>query len=89
MIFSSLNRFIGGGFKPKSSDKAIRSIAKSLSWRVLGTMDTVLISRLITGTWFMAVSIGSVELITKMILYFLHERGWDRIAWGRPESKEE
>ena len=45
-------------------DKLSRSILKSISWRVLGTIDTIVISYFITGTWAFALSIGSIELIT-------------------------
>jgi uncharacterized membrane protein len=67
----------------KSSDKPIRSIVKALSWRILGTLDTIIISWVITGQIVMALSIGSVEVITKMILYFFHERIWNIIKWGK------
>ena len=67
----------------KSTEKPLRSVIKSLSWRVIGTIDTVLISWLVTGTLQLALSIGFVELITKMILYFFHERIWNLITWGK------
>lgn len=67
----------------RSSDRPIRSIVKSISWRMLGTIDTIFIAWLITGTFEVALSIGSVEWISKMILYFLHERAWNSIKWGR------
>ena len=67
----------------KSSEKPLRSIVKSVSWRIVGTLDTILISWLITGTLQLALSIGFVELITKMVLYFFHERFWNRINWGK------
>lgn len=60
-----------------------RSIAKTISWRVIGTLDTVIISYLITGTIALALSIGGVELISKMVLYFFHERTWNNIKWGK------
>ena len=60
-----------------------RSLAKTISWRVVGTIDTVLISWLITGTLELAFSIGLVELVTKMGLYFFHERAWSKIKWGK------
>ncbi len=65
------------------SEKPKRSIVKSLSWRIIGTIDTVLISWLVTGTLTVAFSIGTVELFTKMILYFFHERLWNTINWGK------
>ncbi|EIJ38979.1 DUF2061 domain-containing protein [Galbibacter orientalis] len=66
-----------------SSDKLSRSIAKSISWRVVGTLDTILISWFVTGTIELALSIGFIELVTKMTLYFFHERLWERIKWGK------
>ena len=66
-----------------SEEKLKRSLAKTISWRIIGTLDTVLISWLITGTLVLAFSIGAIELITKMVLYFFHERTWNTIKWGR------
>ena len=65
------------------SEKPFRSVAKSISWRIIGTLDTIIISWLITGQLTMAFSIGSVELFTKMVLYFFHERIWNTIKWGK------
>ncbi|MEH6682384.1 MAG: DUF2061 domain-containing protein [Sediminicola sp.] len=67
----------------KKSERPIRSIVKSISWRIVGTLDTILISWVVTGALTVAFSIGAVELFTKMILYFFHERIWDRISWGK------
>ena len=67
----------------KLSETPTRSVAKSVSWRILGTIDTVLISWIVTGETSVALSIGSIELVTKMILYFLHERAWNTIKWGK------
>ncbi len=53
-----------------------RHIAKTISWRIVGTIDTVLLSWFITGSWKAGLTIGGVEVITKMILYFFHERLW-------------
>jgi len=64
-------------------EKAYRSVIKTISWRILGTLDTVLISYIITGSFVMAASIGSIELVTKMILYYFHERTWNKINIGR------
>lgn len=69
----------------KTSEKAIRSVVKSISWRIVGTIDTILISWFITGEITLALSIGSIELVTKMVLYFLHERSWNFIKWGKNE----
>ena len=67
----------------KNSENAARSIAKAISWRILGTIDTIVISFFITGEITMALSIGMVEVITKMVLYFFHERLWNIIKWGK------
>lgn len=65
------------------SEKSYRSIAKSVSWRTIGTLDTILISFVITGKAGLALSIGGVEVFTKMALYYVHERTWNRINFGR------
>lgn len=64
-------------------ERAYRSVVKSVSWRTLGTVDTMVISYLITGSTVMAASIGSIEVVTKMLLYYFHERAWNRISLGR------
>lgn len=66
-----------------AKEKPLRSIVKSISWRIIGTLDTILISWLITGHLTLAFKIGSVELVTKMVLYFFHERIWNSIKWGK------
>ncbi len=65
------------------TEKIQRSILKSVSWRITGTLDTMLISYLITGRLRIAVSIGAVEVFTKCALYIGHERIWNRIYFGR------
>jgi len=57
-----------------------RHIAKTLTWRVLGTIDTIILSYLITGNMKIGFTIGSVEVFTKMILYYLHERTWYKFS---------
>jgi uncharacterized membrane protein len=61
------------------ADKPIKSFMKSVSWRIVGTIDTMVISYIITGRVTVAVSIGSVEVLTKTILYYFHERLWAHI----------
>lgn len=65
------------------AEKRYRSLLKAVSWRVTGTLDTVFISYLITGRLTLALSIGAVELCTKTGLYYLHERVWNRISFGK------
>lgn len=52
------------------------SFVKGISWRIIGTADTILISYLITGQWKFALSIGSVEVFTKIFLFYVHDRAW-------------
>mgnify|MGYP001246207304 CR=1 FL=1 len=53
-----------------------RHILKTISWRIVGTLDTMILSGIITGSWEIGLAIGGVEVITKMVLYYLHERTW-------------
>ena len=69
--------------KDRTSERPFRSIAKAVSWRIVGTLDTIGISWLLTGEAETALAIGSVELVTKMILYYGHERIWNRIKFGK------
>jgi|TARA_R110001592_G_C13016503_1_gene737167 uncharacterized membrane protein len=57
-----------------------RHIAKTISWRVVGTLDTILISGLVTGSWGAGLTIGGIEIFTKMVLYFFHERAWYKFS---------
>lgn len=61
------------------ADKPIKSLIKSISWRIVGTIDTMVISYFITGKITVALSIGSVEVLTKTVLYYFHERIWAHI----------
>ena len=63
----------------ESADKPLKSMLKSVSWRIVGTVDTILISYFITGQVTIALSIGSVEVLSKTILYYFHERLWAHI----------
>lgn len=64
-------------------DRKWRSMAKAASWRITGTVDTILISWIITHRLNIALSIGFVELFTKLVLYYFHERAWERVKIGR------
>ncbi|NER15218.1 DUF2061 domain-containing protein [Leptobacterium flavescens] len=56
------------------------SILKAISWRIIGTLDTMLISYVLTGDLKVAFGIGSIEVVSKMLLYYLHERAWTKIT---------
>ena len=64
-----------------------RSLAKTLTWRALAAVDTFLIGWLITGNVLFAGSIASLEVLTKMVLYYAHERAWARVMWGVKQSE--
>ena len=64
-------------------ENKFRSIGKSISWRVLAYCDTILISYLITRSIAIDATIGSIEVMTKMVLYYFHERAWNKFAFGR------
>ena len=64
-------------------DTHSRSFAKALLWRATGTIDTMIISLVITGSIKLAAAIGATEVVTKSLLYYLHERAWLKIPYGR------
>lgn len=66
----------------KGREAHSRSFAKALSWRVLGSIDTFMLSWLFTSSVKAAGAIASTEVLTKMVLYYLHERAWSSIGWG-------
>jgi uncharacterized membrane protein len=61
----------------------IRSLLKGISWRAFGTIDTIFISWIISGNPLAALKVGTTEVFTKIFLYYLHERIWRLIKWGR------
>jgi len=62
----------------------LRHIIKTITWRVIGTIDTITIAWLISGDPTTGLKIGGIELFTKMILYYIHERAWFKfISLGR------
>jgi len=69
--------FLFGGSEAHS-----RSLAKAVSWRILGSVDTFLLSWLFTSSVKAAGAIALSEVVTKMVLYYLHERAWSGVVWG-------
>ena len=65
------------------ADKHYRSLIKAISWRVTGTVDTIVVSYFVTGKVKTALAIGLVEVFTKIMLYYGHERVWERLSFGR------
>lgn len=66
-----------------------RHIFKTISWRVVGTIDTILIGTFISNDFVVGMKIGGFEVVTKMILYFLHERVWYQFKFGTPKAHPE
>lgn len=62
----------------KRGDSKTKTIFKTVSWRIVGTLDTMIIAYLMTGELTIAASIGTIEVFTKMILYYFHERLWNK-----------
>lgn len=71
----------------KSQNDAKISMLKSISWRIVGTLDTILISFILTGKISLALSIGGIEVLTKMTLYYFHERAWIKLTKNFNGSK--
>lgn len=70
------------------SDKPYRSLLKTISWRLTGTVDTIMISFFITRDVSWAFSIGFMEVFTKLILYYFHERLWNRFEFGKAKAPD-
>ncbi len=72
-------------FKIQQSDvreKPVRSLLKAISWRITGSLDTILLSWLFTQNVNTALAIGLTEVLTKTLLYYFHERAWSRVRIG-------
>jgi uncharacterized membrane protein len=69
-------------FKSSMADSNKRHIVKTFSWRLVGTVDTILFGWLLTGNPFLGLKIGLFETVSKMLLYFGHEKLWYKINYG-------
>jgi uncharacterized membrane protein len=61
----------------------VRSVTKGVTWRMVGTLDTILVAWFITNKPMNALTIGGFEVFTKIGLFYLHERVWGKLMWGR------
>jgi uncharacterized membrane protein len=68
-------------------DTNSRSIVKAITWRVIASLTTFILAYIITGELALSAGIGIADVIAKFIFYFLHERAWDRITWGKQISE--
>ncbi len=69
-------------FKFNIDNSKKRHFVKTITWRFIGTLDTMFLAWLITGNPLTGLKIGFAEVITKMVLYYLHERAWYKIDYG-------
>ena len=69
-------------------EKSYRSLIKSITYRITGSLYTTLISYLFTDNLKIAASIGGVEVLTKIFIYYLHERIWNKINLGREKKSD-
>ncbi len=60
-----------------------RSIIKAITWRIIATTAITIAAFFITGSWVWAGAIGMADLVVKLMLYYLHERVWNKISWGK------
>jgi uncharacterized membrane protein len=66
-----------------ASESSLRSLFKAVSWRVWGSIDTTVLAFLFTGNIKLSAAIGGTEVMTKIALYYLHERLWTRVGFGK------
>lgn len=65
-----------------------RSLAKAISWRITGSVDTFVVGWIFTQNIPTATAISVIEFASKILLYYLHEKTWEKIAWGKKENTE-
>src|SRR5690606_474541 len=64
-----------------------RHLAKTVTWRLVGTLDTMFLAWIISGDPLIGLKVGFAEVLTKMLLYYLHERVWYRVNYGLPKRE--
>ena len=72
-------------FNLKISNSNQRHLLKTVTWRIVGTLDTMFLAWIISGNPMVGLKVGFAEVITKMLLYYLHERTWYKINFGLVE----
>jgi len=69
-------------------DSHARSLAKAISYRILGSLSTALIFYVLSGKLTLSIGAGALDMVVKIGLYFVHERMWNHIHFGRPKPPE-
>ncbi len=73
----------------KGREAHSRSFAKAVSWRILGSLDTFILSWFFTSSVKAAGAIATTEVLTKMVLYYFHERAWSSVRWGFKDEPDD
>jgi len=66
-----------------ASESSLRSLFKAVTWRMCGSLDTTMLAFVFTGNIKLSAAIGGTEVLTKIALYYVHERFWTRIGFGK------
>ncbi len=67
----------------------LRSAVKALSWRVIATLTTISLVFAFTRRLTLALGVGALEVVCKLLFYYAHERAWNLTRWGKLEEAEE
>jgi uncharacterized membrane protein len=79
---SLLQRFVKS-WALNNGDSPLRSFVKAYSYRCCGTITTIIISYFITGQFVISLGIGASEMVIKPLIYWFHERFWNKVKWGK------
>ena len=74
-------------FNSNLANSKIRHLVKPFTWRAIGTLDTLIISSLLFDDFFMGAQLASFETLTKLVLYYLHDKLWYKLKFGLDEKK--
>ena len=74
-------------FNSNLTNSKIRHLVKPFTWRAIGTLDTLIISSLLFDDFFMGAQLASLETLTKLVLYYLHDKIWYKLKFGLDEKK--
>ncbi len=60
-----------------------RTIAKTITFRIIATITTMILVLIFTGNWTLAGAVGALDLVSKLMIYYVHERVWNNLSWGK------
>ena len=81
-IQSLLQKFVKS-WDLNNGESSLRSLVKAYSYRCFGTLTTIIISYIITNKIVVSLGIGATEMVIKPIIYWFHERFWNKVKWGK------